>query len=580
MGPQTEAANQLDAMKYRSPGESFRDKTNRVAKALSDNDRHYHELREIFGEQRFLPGGRIQVAMGSGRNVTALNCYVSGTISDSFTDGEGSIMQRAHEAATTLRMGGGIGYDFSTLRPRGALIKKLMSHSSGPVSFMKIFNEICKCTASAGHRRGAQMGMMRCDHPDILEFINAKHDNESFTGFNMSVAVTDAFMECLNSGKAFPLQFNGEIYQEIDPQELWESMMRSTWDWAEPGVFFVDTSNRMNNLWYCETISTTNPCGEQNLPPHGACLLGSINLVKYLVRQAVSVQEIKEGKAPGWYSLDLDQIENDIPAIVRAMDNVIDRAIYPLPAQAEESRSKRRIGIGITGLANALEALGLPYGTPSFLTKQEEIQRRITNATYRASAYLAEEKNSFPLYDKDKYLQSKFLQSGAIEEDILDLIYKYGVRNSHLTSIAPTGTISLTADNVSSSIEPVFAYSVPRPINTPSGQAIVQVEDYGVKFLGVKGRRSSDIQISEHLAVSAMAQKYTDSAVSKTCNTNGSIPWQDFKQIYVDAYHAGAKGITTFNADGKRFALLKSADAPTEGETCRIDTATGRRECS
>lgn len=584
MGPQTRVGDYFHGMKYRGEGEDFREANNRVASALKDSDDHYHAFREITGHQRFMAAGRVQSAMGSARATTPYNCYVSGTIEDSFVHGEGSIMQRAMEAAATMRMGGGIGYDFSTLRPRGDIIRKLQSHSSGPVSFMGIFNEVCKCVASSGHRRGAQMGVMRVDHPDIQEFINAKHNLTELTGFNLSIAVTDEFMRAVEAGADFDLRWGGQTYSTVDAAALWELIMRSTWDWAEPGVLFIDRINEMNNLWYCETIAATNPCGEQPLPPFGACLLGSFNATKY-----VRPKTVRTLSQAAW-EFDYDQLRADIPPVVRAMDNIVDRARYPLPQQRAEALAKRRMGLGVTGMANAGEALGFPYGSPGYLEWQEKVLEIIAVECYRSSALLAAEKGPFPLYDAEKYLAGRFMDK--LPADVLALIRAHGIRNSHLTSIAPTGTISLTADNCSSGIEPVFDYITARPVNTPQGQELVEVEDYGVREFGVRGRRASEVTAREHVAVLASAQKWVDSSVSKTCNMDGSMAWEDFKDLYMTAWRTGCKGCTTFNIDGKRMALLtgKSEDAPAEvmdapeaaepGETCYLDLATGRRECS
>ncbi len=604
-GPQVPYSQELHAQKYRGSGESFREAMNRIAAALKDDDQHFADFRDALLGMRFLPAGRIQSAMGSTRQVTPYNCYVSGTINDSFVDGEGSIMVRAAEAAATMRMGGGIGYDFSTLRPRGDLIRKLQSHSSGPISFMHIFDAICKCVASSGHRRGAQMGVMRVDHPDIEEFIHAKQPGKDvqplwdlvaelpegaqkqqlvmslqqtlkLTGFNVSVAITDKFMECVASGEPFPLTFEGRTYREVDARALWDAIMRGTWDWAEPGVLFIDAINRMNNLWYCETIAATNPCGEQPLPPYGACLLGSFNLVKYIYKDGA-----------GHYAFDWDQYREDIPQVVRAMDNVVDRAIYPLPQQKQEAKDKRRMGLGITGLANAAEALGHEYGSPAFLAFEAEVLDTLRDESYLASAHIAKVKGSFPKFDKDKYLQGQFIKT--LREDVRDAIAKYGIRNSHLTSIAPTGTISLCADNVSSGIEPVFAYSFDRTVIEFSGPRVETVEDYGARVFGVRGKACSRVTVQEHVAALTVAAQRVDSAVSKTCNVPSDISWEDFKNVYVSAWEGGAKGCTTFRLGGKRSGILvvkddggePEADAPAEepASQCRIDPATGRREC-
>ncbi len=573
MGPKTIVAEYFHRMKYRGDGEDFRESVNRVASALKDSDEHFHHLRDILGHQRFMPGGRIQSAIGSVRATTPYNCYVSGTIEDSFVTGDGNIMQRATEAATTMRMGGGIGYDFSTLRPRGSIIRKLQSHSTGPISFMEIFNAICKCIASSGHRRGAQMGVLRVDHPDIEEFIHAKQNTDQLTGFNTSIAITDEFMEAVQGNRSFELKWDGEVYKEVDAAALWESIMRSTWDWAEPGVLFIDTINRMNNLNYCETLAATNPCGEQPLPPFGACLLGSFNLTKY-VKPVRSIREAMSRE--GDWSFDWDQFSADIPHVVRAMDNVVDRAKYPLPQQELEAKNKRRMGLGITGVANAGEALGLPYGSQEYNDWQQDVLGVLSEKAYKASAMLAREKGAFPLFD-NLYLDSPFIKQ--LPEDVQYLIGKYGIRNSHLTSIAPTGTISLTADNISSGIEPVFSYVTSRPVNTPTGQEIVEVEDYGVREFRVRGRTAEQVTAQEHVGVLVSAQKYVDSAVSKTCNMDGNMPWADFKDLYMKAWEGGAKGCTTFNKDGKRMALLTGKVVEPE-MACHIDPDTGRRECA
>ena len=584
MGPQTRVGDYFHAMKYRAEGEDFREANNRVASALKDDDDHYHAFRDITGKMRFMAAGRVQSAMGSARATTPYNCYVSGTIEDSFVHGEGNIMQRATEAAATMRMGGGIGYDFSTLRPRGDIIRKLQSHSSGPISFMRIFNEICKCVASSGHRRGAQMGVMRVDHPDIEEFIHAKHNITELTGFNLSIAVTVEFMEAVLAGEDFDLRWGGQVYSTVHAPALWETIMRSTWDWAEPGVLFIDRINGMNNLWYCETIAATNPCGEQPLPPYGACLLGSFNATKYIV----PTPGLRLDTDPAW-EFDYAQLRADIPHVVRAMDNVVDRARYPLPQQRAEALNKRRMGLGVTGMANAGEALGHPYGSPGYLEWQEEVMMTIAVECYRASALLARDKGAFPLYDADKYLQGRFIaQLREVAPDVVELIERHGIRNSHLTSIAPTGTISLCADNCSSGIEPVFDYVQVRPVNTPSGQELVEVEDYGVREFGVRGRRAHEVTAREHVLVLASAQRWVDSSVSKTTNMDSSMPWEDFKDLYLTAWREGCKGCTTFNKDGKRIALLtgkSTEDAPApeaampEGAMCSIDPVTGLKEC-
>lgn len=558
VGLKTDYADRLHATKYRSPGETFREAMNRVANALKDDDAHFQALKDILREQRFLPGGRIQAAMGASRNVTAFNCFVSGNLEDSYVDGPGCIMDRAKEAAATMRMGGGIGYDFSTLRPRGAPVRGLESVSSGPVAFMHIFDAVCKATASAGHRRGAQMGVMRIDHPDILEFIRAKNELGVLTGFNVSVGVTDRFMACLETGQAFPLVWKGEVVREVDPGQLWDTLMRATWDYAEPGVLFIDTIARMNNLWYCEEISATNPCGEQPLPAFGACLLGSFNLPSYL-----SGGEI-----------DWELLGRDIPYVVSAMDNVIDRTSYPLPEQEREAKAKRRMGLGVTGLANAGEAVGFPYGGPSFIKWTERVLAFIRDRVYQASIDLAGQRGAFPLCQYDDHSAGSFV--ARLPENITEAIYKHGIRNSHLLSIAPTGTISLCADNVSSGIEPVVAYEVDRIVETEEGKQIVRLEDFGAKFLGVRGRTIQDVSVQEHLDVLCTASRFVDSAVSKTINVPSTASWSEFCDVYKQAWQRGAKGCTTFRFGGKREGILQPVN---EGSSCYLDEDSGRRVC-
>ena len=576
-GPSLPLSQEIDAMKYRQEDESFDDKVKRLASSMSDDNDHRLELEDIFGYLRFLPAGRVQNAMGSRRITTAYNCFVSGKINDSMD----SIMDMASEAAETMRRGGGIGYDFSNIRPRGDLIRSLQSKSSGPVSFMGIFDAVCQTIASSGHRRGAQMGVIRVDHPDIREFIRAKRNSDRLTGFNVSVGITDKFMEAIVHGyDSFDLTFEGKIYDTINPHELWEEIMESTWDWAEPGVLFIDRINEYNNLHYCEYISATNPCGEQPLPYYGACLLGSFNLTSYVVRPDIGED----------FYFDWKQFEEDIPHVVRAMDNVIDRTIYPLKAQSDEAKNKRRMGLGVTGLANAGELLGYEYASKRFLTWAERVFKALRNGTYSASVELAKEKGPFPLY-RDKYLESNFVRT--LPRQIKEAIRKHGIRNSHLTSIAPTGTISLVADNVSSGIEPPYLHFYDRTIQTFEGPKTERVEDYGFTH-GVAGKTADQTTVQQHLEVLALAQYYIDSAVSKTCNVGNEVSFEEFKDVYKEAWIAKCKGVTTFRAAGKRYGILNQtveteeategsleeiSEESAEAQACYIDPATGQREC-
>jgi len=573
-GPTKPISIEIDKMKYCQKDETFNEKVSRIARTLADDDQHKSSLKDILGNMRFLPAGRVQSAIGSSRITTAYNCFVSGTIEDSMN----TIMEKASEAAETMRRGGGIGYDFSKIRPRGDKIKSLDSQASGPVSFMGIFDSICQTIASSGHRRGAQMGVLRVDHPDIEEFVSAKRNSDRLTGFNISVGITDKFMEALTNtdDSSFDLVFEHKTYKTICAKKLWDQIMESTWDWAEPGVLFVDRIAEMNNLHYCEEIVATNPCGEQPLPPYGACLLGSFNLTKYVVESEINM-------------FDFDQFKKDIPNIVRAMDNVIDRTIYPLKQQSDEAKDKRRMGLGVTGLANAGEMLGLPYASEEFMAWAEKVFACLRDNCYKASALLAKEKGPFPLY-REEYLKSNFVRS--LPQSVKKLIREYGIRNSHLTSIAPTGTISLVADNVSGGIEPVFSHYYDRTIQTFEGPKVERVEDYAYAK-GVEGKTANETTVQEHLSVLLLAQHYVDSACSKTCNVGDDVGYEEFKQVYVDAWKGGAKGCTTFRLSGKRYGVLTTVEEEKKDtaeiqpiqeedkvEACFVDPQTGIRECA
>lgn len=559
-GPSLPLSEEIDTVKYRQTGEDFYSKVVRIANSLKDNATHFEEFKDVLRHMRFLPAGRVQNAMGSIRATTAFNCFVSPEIKDSMD----SIMEVASAAAETMRRGGGIGYDFSNIRPRGDMIKSLDSKSSGPISMMGIYDAVCQTISSSGFRRGAQMGCFSISHPDIEEFIHAKNNSTKLTGFNISILVTDEFMKCLKAKKPFPLTYQDKVYKEIDPVALWDMIMRSTWDWAEPGVLFVDTINKMNNLWYAETITATNPCGEQPLPHNGACLLGSFNLVKYV----------------GSGAFDFGRFTGDIYTVVRAMDNVIDRTIYPLDAQMEEAKAKRRMGLGVTALANAAEMCGHPYASEGFMKFTKEIMETLRDYCYAASSDLAGEKGSFPLYDKALYTKGNFYRT--LPDWVKQNIEAQGIRNSHLTSIAPTGTISLTADNVSSGIEPPFSLFYDRTIQTFDGQTVERVEDYAYTQ-GVKGLTANEIPAADHLSVLSLSSQYVDSAVSKTCNVGDDVTYEQFKTLYEDAWEQGCKGITTFRSSGKRFGILNEVKPEKEepkAEACFIDPATGQKECA
>jgi ribonucleoside-diphosphate reductase alpha chain len=566
-GPTVPTCNDLHASKYRLSNESFEECMARVSLHMSDNEEHFTSLKEILLNMRFMPAGRIQSAMGSPRDVTAYNCFVSGNIEDSMQ----SIMEKATQAAETMRRGGGIGYDFSNIRPSGDRIVSLDSSASGPVSFMHIYDAICRTIVSAGHRRGAMMGVLRVDHPDIEEFIRAKRNTTDLTNFNISIGVTDEFMNAVINKTEFALRFDGKDYKHIDASALWDEIMRANWDWAEPGVLFIDRINEENPLYYCEEITATNPCGEQPLPPFGACLLGSFNLVKYISPQRVG-SNIK-------FRFNFFQFEQDIPVIVNAMDNVIDRTNYPLPEQREEAENKRRMGLGITGLGNALTLMEMKYGEPQTLKFIRKLMRTLTYESYHASSDRAVMYGSFPLFDKDKYLEGKFIS--RFPEALKEKIKKQGMRNSHLISIAPTGTISFCADNISSGLEPVFSHELTRTVSTEFGPINVLLRDYVYSNYKVKGETTEDLTTDAHLDTQIACQPYVDSAISKTINVGENVTFLEFKDIYTKAWKGKLKGVTTFRLAGKRYGILNKVESSeTEGTACYFDPDTGQKECA
>ncbi|HPN83888.1 MAG TPA: adenosylcobalamin-dependent ribonucleoside-diphosphate reductase [Victivallales bacterium] len=532
----------------------------RVAKAAAAPEKNpsFWEKRflEILHDFRFLPGGRIISNAGTARKtVTMFNCYVMNTIEDSI---EG-IFDTVKEAALTQKQGGGVGFDFSTLRPAGSHIKGCEASSSGPISFMQVLDSTCRTIMSAGQRRGAQMGVMRCDHPDIMDFITAKRKNASLQMFNLSVAITDKFMTALKKNEKWELVFNGEVRNTVHAVELWELIMKSTYEFAEPGVIFIDRVNRMNNLRYCEEIRATNPCGEQPLPPYGACLLGSINLTRF-VKSPFTKNS----------SVDYSGIEKTARDATRLLDNVIEISGFPLEAQRLEAQKKRRMGLGITGLADAFIMLGVKYGSEDSAKIAEKIMHTITCAAYDASTGLAEEKGPFKLFDSDKFLKSEFV--GNLPSGIRKSIKKRGMRNSHLTSIAPTGTISLLAGNISSGIEPVFALKYKRKIRnsgSKDGHIMADVCDYAyLKYTQIHGESklpdyfitSDEIPPEQHLKIQAALQKHVDSSISKTINVPAEIPYEKFKDIYLGAYQMGLKGCTTFRPSEHITGVLLKTD--------------------
>ena len=562
-------AEQIWDMKYRfkeSDGTpidaSVEDSWRRIARALAVPEKdpaHWEE--KFYGALenfRYLPAGRITAGAGTARAVTLFNCFVMGTVPDSMS----GIFDMLKEAALTMQQGGGIGYDFSTIRPRGAEVKGVAADASGPLSFMDVWDAMCRTIMSAGSRRGAMMATMRCDHPDVEAFITAKSDPARLRMFNMSVLVTDPFMEAVKADGSWDLVFKDKVYKTVQARDLWNAIMKSTYEQAEPGVIFIDRINQMNNLGYCENISATNPCGEQPLPPYGACLLGSINLAK-LVKN-----EFEAGA-----KLDEAELDDLVALAVRMMDNVVDASNFPLPAQAEEARNKRRIGLGVTGLADALLMVGLRYGSDEAAAQTEAWMKRIARASYLASVALAKEKGAFPLFDAKKYLATGNMMQ--MDKDVRDAIAKHGIRNALLTSIAPTGTISLYAGNVSSGIEPVFAYAYTRKVLQKDGSRTEEeVVDYAVQAWREKFGdaelpdyfvNAQTLAPMDHVKMQAAAQKWIDSSISKTINCPEDISFEAFKDVYMEAYETGCKGCTTYRPNditGSVLSVSEPAKAP------------------
>ncbi len=503
----------------------------------------------------FLPAGRILAGAGTGRDVTLFNCFVMGTIPDDL----GGIFQNLREAALTLQQGGGIGYDFSTLRPKGAPVKSLGAEASGPLSFMEVWDAMCRTIMSAGSRRGAMMATMRADHPDIEAFIAAKSEAGRLNNFNLSVLVSDAFLEKVRGDGDWDLVFGGQVYRTVRARQLWQRIMRATYDYAEPGVIFIDRINAGNNLAYCETIAATNPCGEQPLPPYGACLLGSINLA-----------ELVSDRFEAGAGIDRGRLEARVATAVRMLDNVIDISRYPLARQRQEAKAKRRIGLGITGLADALIFMGLRYDSAAGRELAGEWMRTIQRSAYRASAELAAEKGAFPLYDRKAILAAPNV--AALDEETRRLIARHGLRNGCLTSIAPTGTISLLAGNVSSGVEPVFDFRYRRHVLGVDGQRHEEtVEDFA--YASFRRRfgadrplpepfvRAQDLAPSAHLAMQAALQRHVDSSISKTITVPAQMSFADFEAIYLEADALGLKGCTTYRPNRVTGAVLETAAA-------------------
>jgi len=556
----------------------------RVARALAsvetsgraEWEQRFYNVLEGF---KFLPGGRIQAGAGTGHRVTLFNCFVMGTIEDSLD----SIFDALKEGALTMQQGGGVGYDFSTLRPSGAPAVSVGVTASGPVSFMQIWDAMCATILSTGARRGAMMATLRCDHPDIEDFIRAKHDALKLRHFNLSVLVSDAFMQAVHDDADWPLVFplgsrdiataektvervwsgsmtavRCRVVCTLRARQLWDQIMQATYEYAEPGVIFVDRVNEQNNLWYAEQISATNPCGELPLPPYGACDLGSINLTPF-VRAAFSDRA----------TIDLDGVADAAAVAVRMLDNVADLSRFPLSKQEAVARSTRRVGLGLTGLGDALIMLGIPYGTPEAVRVAGEVMQRVCEAAYRTSIELAREKGAFARLDKEKHLQGKFI--GHLPPEIRAGIARYGIRNSHLTAIAPTGTISLLANNVSSGLEPVYRFEYKRRVREADGSLSEHaVTDYAYRlYRELNGAEApltpafvtaGEVSPFLHLDMQAALQPWVDNAISKTVNVPRDYGFAQFRSLYDYAYAKGLKGCTTFRPNPVTGQVLVDLD--------------------
>jgi ribonucleoside-diphosphate reductase alpha chain len=542
---------------------------------------------KLLTDFRFLPGGRIQAGAGTHRSVTLFNCFVMGPIEDSM---EG-IFRALHEGAVTMQQGGGVGCDFSTLRPRGTRARGVGAIASGPVSFMGIWDTMCGTILSTGARRGAMMATLRCDHPDIDEFIAAKRSPGVLRHFNLSILVSDAFMAAVRADEDWPLLFPaGEdsaegpttlrewsgtsrpvrcrIHRHMEARDLWDRILRANYDYAEPGVLFIDRINRLNNLAYRERISATNPCGEIPLPPYGACNLGSLNLAQF-VREPFTPRA----------AIDLVCLAESAAIATRFLDNVIDASRFPLPEQASSARSTRRVGLGITGLADALMMLGLDYDSDRAREAAAGIVRTICNSAYRTSISLSRAKGAFPSFDRDRFLGAAFVST--LPADIRDGIARDGIRNSHLIAIAPTGTISLLANNVSSGLEPAFAACFERTIlNEDGSRTRYELVDYAVdlwrrvyddpKGLPPTFVCAADVPPSGHVEMQAALQPFVDNSISKTIHVPENLAFEAFSGIYDLAFERGLKGCTTYRPNAVRGTMM-TAGIESAPHCCMIE---------
>jgi len=551
---QTELSQFIWSARYRDAGDRSIDDTRaRVARAIAGVEKEHSDKWEAaflaaLENFRFLPGGRILAGAGTGRDVTLANCFVMGAIEDSV---EG-IFNALKEGAVTMQWGGGVGYDFSSLRPAGCRAAKTGATASGPVSFMRVWDTMCATMLSTGARRGAMMATMRCDHPNIEAFIDAKQEAGTLSHFNLSVLISDKFMQAVANDKDWLLEF-ADITHRIRARSLWEKLLASAYATAEPGVLFIDEINRQNNLYYREWLSSTNPCGEVPLPAYGACTLGSLNLTQF-VREPFSTAAI----------VDMTEVERVTTLAVRFLDNAIDASRYPLEKQAAQARATRRIGLGVTGLADTLFMLGLRYDDADGRTQAADLLQTISQTAYRASIELAIARGSFPAFQSELYLKSGFVQ--RLPAELRRQIARHGIRNSHLIAIAPAGTISLLANNVSSGIEPVYAAECERRIRDSHGEEqVFQVSDFSCDAWqrlhpGIDLPESfcdtKTVSARAQIEMQAALQAFVDNAISKTITVAENCSPDEFADIYTRAHAAGLKGCTVFRPNPVRGHVL------------------------